>query len=318
MSVLGIKDQQLIYELEKDARKPLSLIAKRLRISKQLLSYKIKQLEKKGIIQGYHAIIDTSRLGFTSYRVYLKYQHCTLEKKQEIINYLIGLPEVTILVSIDGLWDIGFLVMVKKIHDFHDFWKKIMIYREFIDRFHISIYSPIYHFTRTFLNPKENEMPIVRVLGGKEIAEFDELDVKILTELAPNVRKPLLEIAQKLDKSLQLVINRIKLLEKKGIIQGYRPILNNSKLGYEYYKVDITLSSHKRYEEIFAFSKQHKYIFQVDYTIGGSDFEIEIYARNRTHLKEIMQDLQNRFKTEFKNYIYFTVEKTHKETFFPT
>lgn len=317
MIKLDLKDQKILYELEKNARETVSNISKRLGISKQLVSYKIKRLEEAKVIDGYHAIIDTSRLGYTTYRVYLRFQHINSEKMNEIITFLINIPEVAILVTIDGQWDLGFALMVRNIYDFYTVWDKVMRFRELIEKYNISIYSPIYHFTRTFLSPKEDEIAKIRILGGKEKAEFDTLDIQILKELAPNVRKPLTEIAQKLKKSAQLVINRKKSLEKREIIQGYRPILNWNLLGYEYYKIDINLLSHKRDKELFNFCKQHKYIFQIDKTIGGSDFEIEIYAKSKRHFKEIMEDIQNKFHDMFKNYSYFTVEKTYKELFFP-
>ena len=192
-----------------------------------------------------------------------------------------------------------------------------MRFREMIEKYHISIYSPVYHFTRTFLSPKEGEISKIRILGGKEKTEFDNLDIHILKELAPNIRKPLSEIAQKVRKSTQFVINRVKSLEEREIIQGYRPILNLNLLGYEYYKVDVNLLSHKKDDRLFNFCKQHKYIFQIDKTIGGSDFEIEIYAKSKKHFKEIMQEIQDKFHDVFKNYSCFTVEKTYKEVFFP-
>jgi len=318
MDKLNLKDKKILYELEKNARVTISDIAKKVGLSKQLVSYKIKRLEEKRIIEGYHAIIDTSRLGYTTYRVYLKFQHLTTQKKDEIFDYLAAINEITILLTIDGRWDAGFAVMVKGIYEFYEIWDKIMVYKEFIDSYHISIYSPIYHFTRTFLSPKRDEIPKTLILGGNEKVKFDTLDIQIIKELAPNIRKPLIEIASKLQKSLQFVINRLKTLEKKGIIQGYRPILNWHLLGYDYYKVDITLRSYKNYKELFEYCKNHLYIFQIDKTIGTTDFEIEIYARSKEHFKEIMQELQDKFNTSLKNYTYFTLGKTYKETFFPT
>ncbi len=314
---LDLKDRKIIFELEKNARVPLTKIAKTLKISKQLTGYKLKKLETSGIIEGYHAIIDTSRLGFTTYRVYLKFQNLTQHKKEEFLAFLETLNEVTILLSIDGEWDAGFAVMVKNIYDFYEVWEKILEYKEFIEQYRTSIYSPIYHFTKKFLSLTDEYYVETKMLGGKEKAEFDDLDISILSELSPNVRNPLTEISKKLKRSAQLIINRVKTMEKTGIIQGYRPILNWKLLGYEYYKADITLNNNKQQNEIMNFGKQHKYIFQINKTIGGSDLEIELYAKNKEHFREIMNEIQDKFSDAFKNYTYFTLIKTYKETFFP-
>lgn len=316
MAELDKKEQKILYELEKNARAPVSAIAKSVGVSKQLASHKIKRLERAKIIEGYHAIIDTSRLGYITFRVYLKFQHLTSKKREELLMELSKMHEITILLSIDGRWDAGFAVMVRDISSFYGVWDNILKFRDFIDTYHISIYSPIYHFTRTFLSQRKEE-PRVLILGGNEKIDHDELDLKILRELAPNVRKPVVEIAYKLRRSLQVIINRIRNLEKKKILQGYRPIINWDLLGYTYYKVDIDLLNRRRDDELFNFCKKHKFIFQIDKTIGGSDLEIEIYAKSKDHFKKIMQEIQDEFHSVFKNYSYFTLEKTYKETFFP-
>ena len=73
MDKLNLKDKKILYELEKNARVTISDIAKKVGLSKQLVSYKIKRLEEERIIEGYHAIIDTSKLGYTTYRVYFTF-----------------------------------------------------------------------------------------------------------------------------------------------------------------------------------------------------------------------------------------------------
>ena len=317
MNQLDLKDRKILQELEKDARAPLSIIARKVGVSKQLLGYKIRRLEETGIIEGYHALIDTSRLGFTTYRVYLRLQNLTQRKNEKLFRFLANLKETAIMFTLDGRWDAGMAIMVKSIYEFYTFWEKVMAHKALIADYHISIYSPIYHFRRSFLSEKKEKSFDVLILGGKEKADYDDLDLEILKELAPNVRRPLTDIAKKLGKSPQLVINRLKIIEKKGIIQGYRPILNWEKLGYGYYKIDITLTNFSKYNELFSYCKQHPYIVQIDKTIGGSDFEIEIYTKSKTHFREIMQELQDKFEGMIKNYEYFTLEKTYKEVFFP-
>jgi len=61
-------------------------------------------------------------------------------------------------------------------------------------------------------------------------------------------------------------------------------------------------SEDERNKELFEYCKNHPYIFQIDKTIGGSDFEIEIYAQSKEHFKEIMQRLQDKFSMLLKNY----------------
>jgi DNA-binding Lrp family transcriptional regulator len=81
---LSILDKKLIYALEKDAREPLSKIAKTLNESKQKTYYRLKRLERMNIILGYNAIIDVSGLGYTTYRVYLNLKNMDESRRRKL------------------------------------------------------------------------------------------------------------------------------------------------------------------------------------------------------------------------------------------
>ena len=63
--------------------------------------------------------------------------------------------------------------------------------------------------------------------------ELDELDLDILRSLNQNAKKSFRDIAKELQVSLTTVSNRIKQMEKSGVIQGYMPVVDASKLGYD-------------------------------------------------------------------------------------
>jgi DNA-binding Lrp family transcriptional regulator len=62
---------------------------------------------------------------------------------------------------------------------------------------------------------------------------LDELDLRILRLLNADARKSFREIAKAVDASLSTVSNRVRKLEEEGIITGYAPIVNESRLGYD-------------------------------------------------------------------------------------
>jgi DNA-binding Lrp family transcriptional regulator len=63
--------------------------------------------------------------------------------------------------------------------------------------------------------------------------KIDDLDIDILRSLNENARKSFRDIAKELHISLTTVSNRVKALERNGIIQGYIPVLDATKLGYD-------------------------------------------------------------------------------------
>ncbi len=63
--------------------------------------------------------------------------------------------------------------------------------------------------------------------------KLDDLDIDILRSLNENARKSFRDIAKELHVSLTTVSNRVKALEKEGVIQGYIPIVDATKLGFD-------------------------------------------------------------------------------------
>lgn len=66
------------------------------------------------------------------------------------------------------------------------------------------------------------------------MTKIDEIDKKILEQLIIDSRRSNRSIAKSIGMSPGTVIERIKVMEKQGTIQGYRAILNYHNLGYEY------------------------------------------------------------------------------------
>lgn len=64
IKALDKKDIELLISLSKDSRRKLEALGKTLHLSPGAVAYRMKKLEKKGIIKGYTAELDYSSLGF--------------------------------------------------------------------------------------------------------------------------------------------------------------------------------------------------------------------------------------------------------------
>ncbi|MEK6973793.1 MAG: winged helix-turn-helix transcriptional regulator [Nanoarchaeota archaeon] len=314
---LDRKDKQLLYLLDINGRDTYSKLAKKLQLSKQVVKYRVERLEKEGFIKGYFTMIDTSRLGYTVFRVYLKFRNLTPTKKDNIIDYLKEHKNIWAVVSLAGKWDIALGIAVKDIYEYHTIWEEILKKNlENIHDYKIVIYSPIYHFAKSYLLDKQEESPI-RMLGGKEKADFDETDLKILTILSKKARIPLVEISKDVKLYPEALSYRIKQLEKRGIIQGYRAMIDVSKLGYEFYKAEIRLSSYDKLSSIIQFCKSHSNIYQIDKTIGGETLEVEFHVKSLRHMLSILDEFEKVFPKIIERFDYITVLSEEKTTYMP-
>lgn len=76
---------------------------------------------------------------------------------------------------------------------------------------------------------------------------YDEIDRKILEILDQNGRTKFTDIAKSIQKTEGTVRNRIKRLQKKGIINGFRVVTFPENLGYEIQAI-ITFQLEPNYE----------------------------------------------------------------------
>jgi len=314
---LDVKDRKIMYQLDVNSKQPNSKIAKKVGLSKDVVNYRIKNLEKLGFIQGYYTIIDLSKLGYFGMRVYLKLFDATPAKEKEIIDYLVQRKKVFFVAEIEGHFDIALGVWIRDIYEFEDFYldfkKK---FKQHVGQEQISIFTKARHFHRAYLLNKKFYDTKPEFFGREKVVPHDKLDLDILKLLCRNARTPTIEIAQKLKKPARTIAFRIKQLETKKIIQGYRVIFDFGLFGYKYYKVDLTLKEMSIRKELISFAHAHPNILYVDETIGGSDFEFDLEVENKEKFMEIIEKLRAKF-SEIRTWRYFTLRRYKKLLYFP-
>ncbi|MGV8162544.1 MAG: Lrp/AsnC family transcriptional regulator [Candidatus Nanoarchaeia archaeon] len=299
-------DRKILFELELDSSTPISVLARKIKKSKETTNYRIKRLQENEILKSTTAIVDTSKLGYLTFRIYIKWQYITKELKSKFYEDIGKNTNVWTTTELHGKWDSAFFIGVKideYIDTFHKIWSEIMAnYKPLIAESKIAIYAPIHNFNKRFFT--DEKKIISRTYGQGKSVEHDELDEKIIFLYASNVRASLSLIANQANSSIETVRRRIQELERKKIIVGYKIDLNLSKLGYQGYRVDFSLNSTERNAELFEYLKENKYFYQINKSIGGADFETEVVVKNLTHLLELLEEIMTRFKGIIKNYEY--------------
>ena len=303
-------DRKILYELECDASQPNAVIAKKIKRSKEFTTFRIHRLEKEQILLGCSAIVDMAKLGYFTFRVYFRWQNMTDKQKQKFYDTIKVKENIWTTTVLHGKWDFAFFIGVKSedyIVSFHKIWKEILLnYKENIAESKIAIYSPVHNFNkRFFLDTNVPTKVTERIYGEGPSIEHDELDEKIIRIYALDVRIPLTKIAQQVGITSEAVRQRIRKLEKKKIIVGYKINLDLPKMGFQGYRVDFLLNSITENDKLFHYIKHHKYFYQINRSIGGADFEAEIVVKNLSHLLEILEEVVKKFNNVIKRYEYF-------------
>src|SRR3989338_9699697 len=159
MDRLDLRDRKILYELDTNSRQPYHAIAKKVGLSKDAVIYRIKKLQQAGIVRQFHTVFDVGKLGYISFRLYLKFQNTTPEKEQEIIDFLKKIPSVIWMVSIEGKFDFGMWVLVKSVKEMNSLWNILLTdYRDFIEKRWLTIFTKVSYFPRAYILGKKHNL----------------------------------------------------------------------------------------------------------------------------------------------------------------
>lgn len=317
---LDLKDRRLLYELDLNSRQSFNELSKKIKLSKTAIINRLNNLQKEGIIKRFHTVIDTGKLGYISFRLLLKLQNTTPDKEDEIIEFLKKKDIVTWVVSIEGEYNIGALILAKSIDQMNQLWEELLEkYVNCIDNRLLTIMTSVHYFSRAYLlNLKENNYEIITLTSPNEF-NVDEKDKAILRLLALNSRISIVNISSRVKLTPKTVIEKIKKLEARKIIVGYKTVFDLEKLGYQYFKIhfmlnNLTINKKRQFRN---YIKAHPNIIYLDEVLGGDDLEIEVQVKNNEELRKILDEIKKNFADIIKEYKMLEYYKEHKYLFFP-
>ncbi len=159
----------------------------------------------------------------------------------------------------------------------------------------------------------------MKVLNKNEFKEKIDLDLKdkkILKLLSINSRFPLTKICKYIRLTRDAVNYRIKGLEEKNIITGYRTLINLKKLGYSSYHIFIELHPNREKEkELIDFFKKNENINAIIKYSGKLDYEIALVCKTFEEFDNVFNKIINKY--EVKNYEILIILNTIKSSSFP-
>ena len=123
---------------------------------------------------------------------------------------------------------------------------------------------------------------------------MDNLDYQILTELKQNARQTASDISKTIHLSVSTVIERIKKMEKSGLIQSYTVICDDGKLGNDITVLMEVSMEHPKYNDDFIrHIKSAPNIVACYYLTGEFDFLLKICCRSSEHLEQIHNQIKD-------------------------
>jgi DNA-binding Lrp family transcriptional regulator len=319
---IDLKDRKILYQLDLNCRQSNAQIGKKVGLSKQVVDYRIKKMEEDGVITGYWTAINTYKLGYYVFRIYINLIDVSAKIKTEIIQYFVSNKDTWAVLTSKGPIDLNVILWVKDVFEFNRYWvNALQKFGNYFSNSTISILTYLISCKKTYLLDGEgtssDRMFYQTSCEGKPIL-IDKLDYRILDDLALKARMSLLDLSKKINCSPQTVNYRIKNLMKKDIIQAFRISINHAKLGLQGVGVDIYLKDQTIRRQILEHIKQKSNIYDIMImNIGWSDITFKIYIHSNTELSTLMEDIEKKFPDAIRRYDYWMDQIVHKERWLP-
>ncbi len=323
MDKLDLKDRKILHELDLNAKQSDSEIAKKVGLTRDSVRYRINKLVENGYINYFMTLLNSMKLGFDWYRTFFKFQNLTIEKEEEIIDYL--KERASWISKVEGVWDLNTGIFVKNVYEYRDLINEFLLkYSSFIERYDVSIVTREWSYHRDYLLNKKQKISKPLLMGFDSQKKYktetiDETDYKILKTMLKNARMKTIDIAREIKTTEMVVRYRLKKLIENEIIIGFKPFLNVHKLGYIYFKLHLTLQNltPEKKKSIVQYIHQHPNTVHMTELVGGADLETEFQVRTNEEFYTHVQNLRLKFGDIIRDYEFMQYTQEYKFTYLP-
>jgi DNA-binding Lrp family transcriptional regulator len=311
---LDKKDGEILYELDLNSRQSDSEIAKKVRLNKNTVWYRINRLIENKVINNFVTLVNPVKVGLSVFKLYLRLQDVADEPFNDIKGHLLKNKKVFCVSKSEGSWDLTAEISSKTPYDFYEFYSDFSkrYGRQILEK-QITSQIEIPFFTRGYLPGKKSEL---KCIWGGQVSEekIDDLDLKILEKLHLNSRVPSTELAKTLKTTPRVISYRINELVKRKIVISFSIEINQKAIDYESYKVALSLKNltKKREHSFFEFCKSQKNVIYCIKTLGPWELELGLEVKNHNELNKSMNLMRLEFGDIIKSYDPLLITEKYK------
>jgi DNA-binding Lrp family transcriptional regulator len=314
---LDVKDIKILALLCNNARTPLTQLAKKVGLSRDAISYRIKNYEKKGLIQGYRTMINVAKLGYNNYHLFIKLSNPSEEIEKSILHKIRDLPFIRAILKFSGTYDLEIALVAK---DLAELDKNIVTITSncggFIQDYDLLTFSKFYvsrTMPRSFSEKIEDSL-----MENKDYIQ-DKKDIAILKLISEDALLPLYEIGDKIKLSADAVAYRIKKMRESKIINKYIPVVNYNSLDYSMYTALFNISSldekkEKKLRELLIADKNALWAVKM---IGKFNILAYFLVKNIDELQGSISGIRSLFPGEINHHEVLIAYEEYKYTYFP-
>lgn len=306
---IDLVDRRILYLLSNNCRISDTAIAKTLRTSREVVSYRIKQLMIKKLISGFSTLMDPKKLGFVIYTIFIKL--AKIKDEIKIINELNDEKEVTAVLACGGRFDLYLDITLKNAEEFDAFFKRFQekygsIIQEFVILNYISE-SPVGNEALFDENPEEIQRwnniierkgsTFHKEFGRKEkdlIIPLDAIDKTILSILKKDAKSTLKDVSQEVNLTPNAVKTRISGYVSSGLIKNFTTLISFQPLGYQWYVVLFNMVGLNE-AKFNTYLKTHPNTEWCVKYVGPWNYQISIFAKDNRAFHRVLNQIREEF-----------------------
>ncbi len=322
MVKIDLKDKRILSELDMDARMPMTILAKKVGLSRQVVEYRIKRLKRENVIFGSKAIFDSVVTGFKWYRVAFRLLNVKKEEKEELIRYLKNHKHICWLGEVGGNWDLVMNFICSDNFQFNNIFEELITkYGKLIRDYEILIYINLHDLERGYIIKKENKQrkEFYHEMKVNPEVKLDNLDNNIIIELSKNADITNIELANKLEVTGNTIKNRINEMKKNKLLLGFRLFINPVVFGYKSHMLflEITRLDLEKEKQLYTYLKTIPNITFIVKHIGKWRIGMEIETKDGQEFQDIFVDIRGKFSEIITDFESFPLFRDHAINYFP-
>ena len=117
---------------------------------------------------------------------------------------------------------------------------------------------------------------------------FDSTDERLLTELQGDARLTNAELGRRVSLSPPAVADRLRRLERDGVITGYRAELEPKALGYTLSAIMRVRPSARQLPKVAELARESPEVVECHRITGEDCFYLKLHLRDIEHLEEVV------------------------------
>jgi Lrp/AsnC family transcriptional regulator for asnA, asnC and gidA len=310
-------DKKILYHLDLNSSTPFLTLGKTLKVPNETVAFRVKRLVQTGYIKHFITTINVSKLNTFYYKFFYKFHKRTTTIDDEVVGYLKQNPSIAYLASLEGRYDLTFLVVARGITDLYEFLVPFKAkFGENILEQEILTMTGVHRFNMRFFMEEAQTLQHSQYPEQLSSPHLKDLDYQLITFLARNSRMTNTELASELKVEPNVISYHVAKLKKTGILGSPVLELDFGKFDVAQYQVNFSLKDHTNVAKIIETAAQERQSTFATVTLGKYDLALEFAVQSVKELRDLVNKINSGFPDVINSHEVFSMQE-HSINWFP-